>query len=564
MILTDRVVIDQFAESGVWGDATLLALFQKAVMRTPDKTALIDPPNRADITSHPPRRLTYRQLSDAAHKLARAFLSLGLQADDVIAFQLPNTAEQVVVMLAAFECGLIVSPLPLLWREHELKTALPLIGPKALVTSKSISGRDHEALMCAAAADNLAVRAVMAFGAGVMDGVVAIDGVFSQEEDLEPESAESGPQDNKANHVATICWAGGDSITPCPVPRSHNQWIAAGMMSLLECDIDESAIILCPYPLNGLVAIGAFMVPWLMSGATLVLHHPFDAETLVEQLRQECPTFAGLPPAVIDMLKAQGVFESGDAAGSLNCLACVWPGPLMPKSAEERAADLMVGLVDIRAVGEMAYIAKRRVAGQRPCEIEHGELAYPTRRPGGMTLLQTRVKGGISSNRKVVSLLTGDLMVKSPMLFDAYFPAVIDGADEPVIAKDTQGYVNTGLRCLLTGNSTPKIEIIRRNSNVIFYGGLCVSAHELDRLYAEFDGISDAAAYAFEDPVMGERILAAIVPQPGTTVEFEEFVAYLNARQVAPYKVPDRLVTVRSIPRDSDGVILRDKVLEQI
>ena len=116
----------------------------------------------------------------------------------------------------------------------------------------------------------------------------------------------------------------------------------------------------------------------------------------------------------------------------------------------------------------------------------------------------------------------------------------------------------------MTGTSTPKINIVRRNTNVIFYGGLSVSAQELDKLYGEYDGISDAAAFAFDDPVMGERIMAAIVPKPGVTIAFDEFVDYLNARQVAPYKVPDRLVTVKAIPRDGDGAVLRDKVLEQI
>lgn len=563
MILTDRVVIDQITETGIWGDATLLQLFERAAARTPDKLAIIDPPNRTSVCGGLPRRLSYGQLYLAVENMAGAFRAMQLRPDDVVAFQLPNTVEQVVVLLAAFKCGLIASPVPLLWREHELKTALPMIGPKALITSRAITGRNHEELMCSVAADNMTVRAVMSFGEDVMDGVVALDAVFSDQPLPDVNADYEEPRDG-ANAVATVCWAGGDTLTPCPVPRSHNQWIAAGMMSLLETDIEESSHILCAYPLNGLVAIGAFMVPWLIAGATLSLHHPFEVKVFVEQLRSEGITMAGLPPAVIDLLKSEGAFEADGAAGGLKSLTCVWPGPLLPKDAEERAADLLVPVVDIRALGEMAYVAKRRVAGEWPGDLAQGELTYPTRGAGGATLLQTRVKGGISNNKQMASLLTGDLMIKSPMMFDAYFPAAIDGVDEPVITKDPQGYVNTGLRCLLTGTTPAKIEIIRRNSNVIFYGGLSVSAHELDQLYADFHGISDAAAFAFDDPVMGERILAAVVPQPGMTIAFEEFVDYLNERQVAPYKVPDRLVTVKSIPRDGDGAVQRDKVLDQI
>lgn len=564
MILSERSAIDRHCASGIWGDATLMDLFEGWATRQPEKLALADPPNRSEITDGPPHRMTYAQLAATIRNLTYVFRSLQLENGDVIAFQLPNTVEQVIVILAAVECGLIVSPLPLLWREHEFRTALPLIGPKVLLTSSNISDRDHAELMCTAAAENLTIRAVLSFGAEVPDGVVGLDAIFTDADIAEElgEIPDNLPSD--ANDVATVCWVGDDALKPCPVPRSHNQWIAAGMMNLLECDIDGNSIILSPYPMTGIVPIGALLVPWLLSGATLCLHHPFDLPVFAQQLRSETVTITALPPAVIDLLKAEGEFDSDGAASSLQTLTCVWPGPVLPKDAEEHAADLMIPVVDVRMLGEMAYISKKRVAGERPAQLEHGELTYPTYKSGGAVLMETRVKGGISSNDKVASLLTGDLMIKSPMMFDAYYPPAIDGVDEPLIAKDSQGFINTGFRCLLTGTSSPKVDIIRKNSNVIFYGGLSVSANELDQLYAEYQGISDAAAFTFEDPVMGERILAAIVPNPGETISFSDFVDYLNDRQVAPYKVPDRLVTVKNIPRDTDGSVLRNKVMEQI
>lgn len=564
MILTERSAIDQHCASGIWGDATFSDLFEGWTTRQPEKLALVDPPNRSGITDGEPHRLSYAQLATAVHNLVCVFRSLQLERDDVIAFQLPNTVEQVVVVLAAVECGLIVSPLPLLWREHEFRSALPLIGPKVLLTASNISGRNHADLMCTAAAENMTVRAVLSFGAVVPDGVVGLDAIFSDVEITLDADASAQTGRPSANDITTICWVGGDTLKPCPVPRSHNQWIAAGMMNLLEADIDGSSVLLNPYPLTGLVPIGGFMLPWLLSGATLHLHHPFDLSVFVGQLESEAITVTALPPAVIDLLGEEGTFDANGPAASLKVLACVWPGPVLPKDAEEHAADLLIPVIDIRTLGEMAYIARKRIAGERPAQLEHGELTYPSYRPGGAVLMQTRVKGGISNNSMAASLLTGDLMVKSPMMFDAFFPPVIDGVDEPVISKDSQGYVNTGLRCLLTGTSCPKIDIIRKNANIIFYGGLSISANELDQIYASYQGISDAAAFTFDDPVMGERILAAIVPNPGETIDFSEFVDYLHERQVAPYKVPDRLVTVKTIPRDADGGVLRDKMLGQI
>lgn len=564
MILTDRTLIDVYSKSGQWGDNTLLSLFNSLAERSPDRLALADPPNREQIAGGSPRRMTFAEVASAVRNLAQVFRSLQLEPDDVIAFQLPNTVEQAVVLLAGWECGLIVTPLPLLWREHELNSALPLVAPKAVVTCSRISGRDHGALMCATAAGNMSIRAVLAFGVGDNDGVIGLDDIFSERDEASDTTPEPTVHQGGANDVATICWVSGESDAPCPVPRSHNQWIAAGMMMLLEADIDNRSVLLCAYPLSGLVPIGVFFVPWLMAGGTLHLHHPFDVAVFSQQMRNEGITFAGLPPAVIDALKAKGAFDEGGVAESLPSLACIWPGPLLPKDAEDRAADLVTRVIDVRALGEMAFIARRRVAGETPGLLVHGDLTYPSSQSDGATMLQTRVKGGISNNRQAASLLTGDLLIRSPMMFDSYFPAQTEGADEPLVAKDTQGYVNTGFRCLLQGQTVPKIEIVRRNTNVIFHGGLSVSAQELDRLYGEYEGVLDAAAFAFDDPVMGERIMAAIVPEPGTTIALEEFVAYLRNRQVAPYKLPDRLVTVREIPRDGEGVVQRDKMLQHL
>ena len=562
MILTDRTLIESYSKSGQWGEITLLSLFYSLAERSPDRLALADPPNREQIAGGPPRRLTFAEVTTAIRNLSQVFRSLNLEPDDVIAFQLPNTVEQVVVLLAAWECGLIATPLPLLWREYELNSALPLVAPKALITCSKISGRDHGALMCATAAGNMSIRAVLAFGDDANDGVIGLDSIFESAD----EDATGGASAHQvgANDVATICWVGGETDTPCPVPRSHNQWIAAGMMMLLEADIDNKSVLLCAYPLSGLVPIGVFFVPWLMSGGTLHLHHPFDVAVYSEQMRNEGVTFAGLPPAVIDALKAKGAFDEGGVAEALPGLACIWPGPLLPKDAEDRAADLMTKVIDVRALGEMVYVARRRVAGETPGLLPHGDLTYPSSQTNGAVLLQTRVKGGISNNRQAASLLSGDLLIRSPMMFDSYFPAQAEGTDEPLVAKDPQGYVNTGFRCILQGQTVPKIEIVRRNTNVIFHGGLSVSAQELDRLYGEYEGVLDAAAFAFDDPVMGERIMAAIVPEPGMTIALEEFVEYLRNRQVAPYKLPDRLVTVREIPRDGEGVVLRDKMLQHL
>ncbi len=560
MILSDAATIDHYTNAGVWGRATLDAIFRKSAQADPDRIAVADPPNRSSVTHGTPKQLTYAQADAVVSRLAKQFMDLGLVPGDIVATQLPNTVEQVIVLLACARSGLVASPLPLMWREYELSTALPTLSPKALVSCVNIVGRDHADMMRHAAADLFSVRFVLSFGRDVPDGVIPLDGIF----DGDGETDTTEWPDVSANNVLTICWAGGQHPSPCPVPRSHNQWIAAGLMSLLEARIGRGNQLLCPYPLAGLVSIGGFFVPWLLSSGTLHLHHPFELDVFVDQLQSLNIDFTGLPPSVIDALKSDGIFNKGAPASRISSLGCFWPSPFLPENANERAANLSVPVVDIRTFGEMAYVARRRTQNERPCLLTHGEWNAPVGTPSGPVLLTTRVRGGAVSNGNDASLLAGDLMIKSAMMFDAFYPSVVPGSDEPTLEKDSHGFVSTGIRCRFVGATKPSLDCVRREGGVIYHGGMSISACELDRLYAGHDQLSDAAAFSFDDPVMGERIIAAIVPSPGKSITFEDFADYLKQQKVAAYKVPDRVITVKMIPRDEHGEVMRDRVLDQI
>jgi hypothetical protein len=47
-------------------------------------------------------------------------------------------------------------------------------------------------------------------------------------------------------------------------------------MTVLALDLDGSDVILNPYPLTGPAGLSLGFMPWLVSGATLAQHHPFD------------------------------------------------------------------------------------------------------------------------------------------------------------------------------------------------------------------------------------------------------------------------------------------------
>jgi non-ribosomal peptide synthetase component E (peptide arylation enzyme) len=96
----------------------------------------------------------------------------------------------------------------------------------------------------------------------------------------------------------------------------------------------------------------------------------------------------------------------------------------------------------------------------------------------------------------------------------------------------------------------------------LLHGGFAIAASELDARYKTYPGFLDAACFAVPCPVMGDRIHAAVVAKPAQSISREALCAFLARQSVAPYKYPERLVVVKSIPRDAQGRVLREELAQ--
>ncbi|HSD91565.1 MAG TPA: hypothetical protein VLB11_00870 [Methyloceanibacter sp.] len=131
------------------------------------------------------------------------------------------------------------------------------------------------------------------------------------------------------------------------------------------------------------------------------------------------------------------------------------------------------------------------------------------------------------------------------------------------IAPDRDGFVATGFRAAPGSDDRASLQI-KSDAELRRHGGIALAVSELDELYRSFPGFLDAACFMLPDPIVGDRVFAAIMPRPAEPSSPEDLVRFLAERGVAPYKFPDKLLVVREIPRDADGRVLRDEILRQV
>ena len=114
---------------GVGGEPLLYktvgAVLEEAAARWGEREALVVP--------HQNIRWTYRQLDEAADRLAAGFLHLGLEPGDRVGIWSPNRYEWVVTQFASAKAGLILVNINPAYRTSELEYALNKVGCKALV-----------------------------------------------------------------------------------------------------------------------------------------------------------------------------------------------------------------------------------------------------------------------------------------------------------------------------------------------------------------------------------------------------------------------------------------------
>ena len=207
--------------------------------------------------------------------------------------QLPNVVELPLVYLAAARVGAIVSPLPVQYRQHELRHTMGLTEPQVVITTTNVHGFDHAAMVREVAPD----VAVITVGD-------ELDAILAAGIDDPAVSAASSSAPSSANDILTICWTSGTEAEPKGVPRSHNHWISIGYGTTDGARLTDGDVLLNPFPMVNMSGIGGMFVPWLQVAGTLVMHHPMALPVFLGQIGRERASYTVAPPILLTMLLA--------------------------------------------------------------------------------------------------------------------------------------------------------------------------------------------------------------------------------------------------------------------
>jgi hypothetical protein len=128
------------------------------------------------------------------------------------------------------------------------------------------------------------------------------------------------------------------------------------------------------YPIGSFAGIALTVIPWLLCGGALHLHHSFDPHAFDAQYRAVTGTVI-LPAVAVAALAECATF---DHAG--RTVVALWRAPERVSGA--KAWEGASHLVDVTSFGETGLIAVRRGRGGLPAPIPLGRISSIHRASG--------------------------------------------------------------------------------------------------------------------------------------------------------------------------------------
>jgi len=285
-----------------------------------------------------------------------------------------------------------------------------------------------------------------------------------------------------------------------------------------------------------------FLIFGIMKQARLHLFPTFDLELVLAAAKKQPPTvFCAVPPifdAIADAAIARNIsFRSAKL--------CISGGMGLPKATAEKWESISGGpLVEGYGMTESSPIAM-------------GNPFHTTRRLGtiGLPFPSTQIKivDPDDPGTEVPLGHRGELLVKGPQVFSGYW----NDPDETARVLLPGGWLASG--DIVTQDEDGFVTIVDRKKELIITSGFNVAPTEVENVLKSHPRIMDAAVVGLLHPHRGEEVVAAVVLEPGETIDSDEVRDYCRER-LAGYKVPRQIIPVASLPKSILGKVLRAQV----
>lgn len=517
----------RYRDLGLWHDTPLWHILWDQTSLTPTTPAVTD-----DDQS-----LTYAQLTSAAAARAAGFVESGLRPGDRVVMQNQNSVAFAVNFFGLLRAGVTpVMTLPA-HRISEIAHLAQTSGAVGYICHDNAAGFDYRTL-----ARDLRDR-VPSVTHILVDGD---PGDFLPLPSGEPPSIPQTPPDFDPDQPALFLVSGGTTGLPKLIARSHNDYRfnAERSAAIAEFSASDTYLVTLPAAHNFPLACPGLLGILSVGGHAVFTTDPAPDNTF-ELIEKHHVTAVALVPALAQVWAAATDWEPAD----ISSLRLLQVGGAKLAESDAIAANEAFG----GAVQQVFGMAEGLICYTRPGD-DHRTVTQTQGRPMS-DLDEIRV---VDTNGDDVPPGTeGELLVKGPYTIRGYYRA----DDHNARSFTDEGFYRSGdrVRRLPSGH----LMVTGRIKDTIVRGGENVAADDVEENLLAHPNIRQAAVIGLPDPVLGERICAALVIT-GTAPDLPTVRTFLADRGLATFKQPDLIRVVDSLPVTAVGKIDKRLLLTRL
>ena len=477
-------------------------------------------------------RISYSAVKASADAVAAGLAALGVRQGDRVALCLGNVPEWVYTFFALSRLRAVAVMMSTSWRSHELRHAIALTGPVAIVADG-----DQCELVDGACRPDLAI---VVHGDGHRAGWLPFEEMAAGPGVLPPWTGRhADPDDEVADLELALPFSSGTTGLPKAVRHTHRSLTFATSQWRDGLGLTDGDRLQALTPLShilGIVNVGAT----ISAGATIRLFRKFSVRSMVESYQTDRITF-GIMVAPIASALSQMPGLADLKLDSLRCLN--WSATPVNADIAQRITDRIgVGWQPAYGTTEVPILAVTPLDAPRNARLD--SVGMPA---AGVELEAADLATGTLLERGEL----GELVARSPAAMRGYLP---EPQESPFLPggwyrTGDLGYVEPAGWVIITG----------RIKELIKVSGYQVSPVELETALASSPLVRDCAVFAVPDERRGEMPAAAVVPDDPAAADAEQLIAWLTP-QLAHYKQLRDIYFVTEIPRTPSGKIQRHKV----
>jgi 2,3-dihydroxybenzoate-AMP ligase len=526
----------RYRERGYWEDRSLASHFDEAFARHADRIAFVAGAER----------VTYRTLAERAERLACHLLALGLRPLDTVVMQLPNVPDFLYLYFALQKVGAI--PLMALppHRYHEISHFVGLTGAVGLAVPARVGDYDFLAMARRLQAEFPTLRHVFLHAEQPTEGCHQIAGLLRR-----------GPTASRAalaqvtidpTEPAVFQLSGGTTGVPKIIPRTHNDYVYNSKASGAVIDLrpDDALLVVLPIAHNFPLASPGIQA-FLLAGARLVLSTSPRAADVFALVQRERITHLELVPALLIRYLDDPMLRDFD----LSSIRVVNTGGQKLQDEVKRRAEQLIPSCKVQEVFGMAEGLLNYVRLDDPDAVRWETVGRPVCPDDEIRLVDEQ-------GDDVPEGEIGELWTRGPYTLRGYFRAPEYNAR----AFTPDGFYMTG--DLMRRHPSGNYVVEGRKKDLINRGGEKISAEEVENLLLAHPAVLNVACVPMPDPVLGERMCAYVIPRPGQSVTLPDVQRFLEGKELAKYKWPERVELVPEFPLSPFGKVSKQDLTKRI